>query len=232
MPYILSPPITENLEGMWFEGPAYEKETIYSLKEGKVPPVNYDKHILKSHSLTHIEGSKHVDNAGKTVDEYFSGNYFYGDCTVIKLRGNNYQKLDKGIHHWEVSKEELQTAIGSKKINKLLLTTENYPVNKNGFHDPHFVLTLSIEAASWLIENHNISLYGTSWKSSDFKPGSLDRPIHKKLFEKAVILECLDLKDVPEGNYFLMAYPLRINGSSESPVTPVLFEYGELLAPK
>ena len=231
MPYILSPPILEDLEGMWLEGPPYTKENIYSITEGKAPPVNYDKHILKSHSLTHIEGSKHIDNNGKTVDQYFKGNYFYGDCIVSKLKGDNYKKIDDHIFHWEVTLNELKDAIGDKVINKLLLSTEKYPVNKNGFHDPNFVLTLSLEAANWLIQHHNINLFGTSWKSSDYMPGSLERPIHKKLFEKAVILECLDLKNVPEGNYFLMAFPLRIQNSSESPVTPVLFTYEELIRP-
>lgn len=231
MPYILSPLITEELEGMWLEGSAYEKENIYSIVEGRIPPVNYDKHILKSHSLTHIEGSKHVENGGQTVDQYFNGNYFFGDCTVIKLKGNNYKKFNNEIYHWEVTVNELKDAIADKKLNKLLLTTQEYPLNQNGFHDPNYVLTLSLEAATWLIEKTNINLFGTSWKSSDFKPGSLERPIHKKLFERAVIMECLDLKNVPEGNYFLTAFPLRIKNSSESPVTPVLFSYEELTQP-
>lgn len=228
MPYILSPLIKENMQGMWGEGSAYENENIYKIKAGQLPPVNYDKHILKSHSLTHIEGSKHIENQGESVDKYFSGNYFYGDCTVLKLKGNKYKKLGEGVFHWEVSLEELKNAIGNKKINKLLITTEITYLNRDGFHDPNYVLTLSIEAAEYLIDNHPINLFGTSWKSSDYNPGSLDRPVHKKIFEKAVILECLDLEKVPQGNYFLMAYPLRIENSSESPVTPVLFNYDEL----
>jgi arylformamidase len=231
MPFILSPLIIEDSEAMWFEGVPYEKENIYQIEPGNVPPVNYDKHIIKSHSLTHIEGSKHVDNSGKTVDQYFGGNFFYGDCTVIKLKGNKYKELGHGIYHWEVSLGELKEATVNQRLSKLLLTSEDYPVNKDGFHDPNYVLTLSLEAATWLVDNHNISLVGTSWKSSDYNPGSHDRPVHKKIFEKAVILECLDLRDVPEGSYFLMAFPLRIKDSSESPVTPVLFKYEELGSP-
>lgn len=228
MPYILSPLITQDIQGMWFEGPAYQKENIYQIKEGKIPPVNYDKHILNSHSLTHIEGSKHVDNTGKSVDQYFNGNYFFGEATVIKLHGDKYKKVNEDTYHWEVSLDELKESIGDKEIQKLLLTTELYPQNRDGFHDPNYVLTLSLEAATWLIENQSINLYGTSWKSSDFMPGSMERPIHKKLFKKAVILECLDLKDVPAGDYFLNAFPLRLKDSSESPVTPVLFTFDEL----
>jgi len=103
-----------------------------------------------------------------------------------------------------------------------------YPKNNDGYHDPNYVLTLGQEAADWLISSKDFNFYGTSWKSSDYTPGSTERPIHKTLFKQAVIAECLDLEAVPSGDYFIVAYPLRIKDSSESPVTPVLFTYDEL----
>src|SRR5690606_38202472 len=99
---------------------------------------------------------------------------------------------------------------------------------ENSFHDPNFVLTLSLEAANWLTSSTDFNLYGTSWKSSDYKPGSAERPIHNKLFEKCIILECLELSSVPEGEYFLVTFPLYIKGASESLVPPTLFTYDEL----
>jgi kynurenine formamidase len=44
----------------------------------------------------------------------------------------------------------------------------------------------------------------------------------------ALIFECLDLIDVPEGNYFWVAVPLRLEGVSESPVCPILLKKEEL----
>lgn len=228
MPYILSPIITEDCDGMWFEGQAYKKEQIYKIEEGILPPVNYDRHLINSHSLTHAECPKHTQNNGKTIDGFFKGNFFYGNCTVIRLKGNNYKEVSESIYHWEVSVDELKASLKGKSPAKLILTVDDYKKNKNGFHDPNYVLTLSQEAASWLVENDKFNLYGTSWKSSDFKPGSLERPIHNTLFKNAVILECLDLENVPEGEYFITAFPLRIKGASESPVTPVLFTYDEI----
>ncbi len=228
MPYILAPLITDNSEGMWFEGTAYSKESIYSIVPGEMPPVNYDKHILSSHSLTHVEAPKHVSNDGKTVDQYFNSSYFFGGCTVVKLKGNNYKDIGDDIYHWEVSLNELQLALNNKIPRKLLLTTEIYHKNKDGYHDPNYVLTLSQAAADWLVSSEDFNIFGTSWKSSDFAPGSFERPVHKTLFNQAVIVECLDLEKVPGGDYFIVAYPLRIKDSSESPVTPVLFTYDEL----
>ncbi len=229
MPHILSPLITENIQGMWLEGNAYGKQNIYSIEKDKLPPVHYDQHILNSHSLTHIEAPKHVFVNGASVDEFFDKNYFYGGCQVIKLEGNGYIKLDEKTYHWEVTLEELKKALNNKIPKKLLLTTQKYLKNKDGYHDPNYVLTLSQEAADWLVSEPSFQLYGTSWKSSDYAPGSVERPIHKTLFKQAVILECLDLESVPAGKYFLVSYPLRIKNSSESPVTPVLFTPEELL---
>jgi arylformamidase len=80
-----------------------------------------------------------------------------------------------------------------------------------------------------LISKEGFKLFGTSWKSSDYAPGSLDRPIHKTLFKKAIILENLKLDHVPEGIYFMNAFPLPLKGSSEAPVVPVLYRKEELL---
>ncbi len=218
------------MEAMWLEGEPYTKEPIYSI-DGNMPPVNYSKHTFKPHSLTHAEGSLHTQENGRSIDTYFEANLFHGKVTVVRLKNNNFKLVDeiKNIYHWTVSLEELKDALGGSRPDKLILTVDDYPINEYGFHDPKKVLTLSQDAADWLIENNNFNLYGTSWKSSDFAPGSKDTPIHNTLFKQAVIIECLDLKTVPAGAYFLVSYPLNIKGASESPVTPVLFTKDEIL---
>lgn len=228
MPFILSPDIHENLPPLWFEGLVYKKSNLFEIEPGKLPPVNYDSHILNSHSLTHIEAETHVVKNGKSLDDYFKDpKFFYGPTVVVKLSGNKYGP------HWEVSRDELEQALlralqGKPFPGKILLTSEYYPENDHGYHKPECILTLSQEAADYLLAFSNFNLYGTSWKSSDYKPGSPERPIHKTLFQKAVILECLCLNHVPEGIYFLSSFPLKIKGASESPACPVLFTKEEL----
>lgn len=229
MPHILSPLIKTSNSQMWMEGAPYSKETIYKADLEAVPPVNYEAHTLKPHSLTHIESPKHIDNQGKRVEDYFEGNYFFGMCTVIRLKGNHYKKINEDTYLWEVTVDELKQHLNNIVPKKLLITVDEYKVNQDGFHDPNYVLVLSQQAADWLISNEEFNLYGTSWKSTDYNPGKAERPIHKTIFSKAIILECLDLKDVPEGEYFLNCYPLRLENSSESPVTPILFTKEEIL---
>lgn len=231
MPYVLSPLIKAGSAGMWNEGPAYEKKNIYSIEQGKLPPVHYDEHLLRPHSLTHFETPAHTIGNGHKLDYYLNNNpkFFYGPTLVVKLPGNNYKKVSETVYHWEISRQELEAKIGDvKKIGKILITSESYPLNEDGYHDPNFVLTLSQEAADYLISFPDFHLYGTSWKSSDFKPGLKDRPIHNTLFSKALVLENLKLDMVPEGLYFMSAFPLPLSGSSETPVVPVLFSKDEL----
>lgn len=232
MPYILSPIIVPNSQAMWSEGPAYEKKNIYSIDK-KLPPVNYDEHLLRPHSLTHLETPAHTLRDGKRLDHYYqhSLNSFYGPVVVIRLTGNNFRDLGNGIFHWIITKEEITnrlTELNLKaNVQKLFVTCE-YPVNSDGYHDPNYVLTLSQAAAGFLISIEGFNLYGTSWKSSDYNPGKPERPIHNTLFKTALVVENLVLKNVPEGEYFLSAFPIPLSGASEAPLVPVLFTYQEL----
>lgn len=232
MPYILSPKINQGSSAMWMEGSAYEKKVIYSIASGKIPAVNYDEHLLRPHSLTHFETPAHTIAGGKRLDSFYKElNSFFGSTLVIKLEGNKYEPKGNGIFHWVVSREEIEKKIVECRLtpSKVLISTEFYPLNSDGYHDPNYVLTLSQEAADYLISLDGFHLYGTSWKSSDFNPGKPERPIHNTLFKKAGILENLDLKNVPEGTYFIAAFPLPLGEASESPVVPVLFTKEELV---
>lgn len=234
MPYVLAPLVKIGTPGLWAEGDAYLQRDLFRITDGKFPPVNYQEHTLKSHSVTHAESELHVIEGGRSVDEYFSkSSFFFGRCLVLKLKGNNYKPIGNDIYLWEIAvleiQEELKKIEGSSNIQKIIISTEFYPVDAFGYHDSNYVLVLSQEAAEYLVSFPNFNLYGTSWKSSDFKPGSFERPVHKKLLEKAIIFELLDMKNVPAGEYFFVGFPLRLENASESPVTPVLFEYDELM---
>ncbi len=234
MPYVLSPQIVDQTPGMWNEGVGYEKKNLYSIKKDSLPPVNYDEHTLRPHSITHLETPAHTIKEGKKIDFFFEKElgHFYGKTVVIRLKGNQYKNQGNGIFHWSITKEEIVQRLKALNIDntpdKILITSDFYVINDNGYHDPNYVLTLSQEAADYLVKNRNFNLYGTSWKSSDFNPGKNDRPIHNTIFTKAVILENLDLKNVPEGVYFICAFPLPLVGASESPVVPVLFTQHEI----
>jgi len=230
MIYQLAHPITTKISGMWNEGSPYSKNKLYEIIDNALPPVNYSEYLLKPHSITHAEAPLHVTLNDKDILSFFHhSKYFFGECLVIRLKGNNYQKQNNSkIHLWEIGLEELKQAIeetlqGKNFSGKILITSDFYPLDINQMHDPNYVLILSQEAADYLVSIDNFHLYGTSWKSSDFKPGSSERPIHKTLFKKAIIVELLNLKDVPAGIYQYSGVPLPLENASESPIAPILY---------
>ncbi|MGZ3770370.1 MAG: hypothetical protein ACXVCP_11165 [Bdellovibrio sp.] len=234
MPYIITPKFKVGSKGEWFEGPAYERENIHRILEGQLPPVHYDSHKLKPHSLTHIESPKHTQISGKGVDTYIytNPNYFFGGCLVLKFENNNWLNLPNGLRHKIISFTELEAKIKSTGLisppKKVLISVDQIALNEWGFHDPKFIVTLSLEAAQLLTSFDGFNLYGTSWKSSDYQPQSIDRPIHNELFKKALILENIVLNEVPEGQYFISCFPLPLEDAAESPVNAVLFRENEL----
>lgn len=234
MPHLITPKFKIGTKGEWFEGPAYESENIYQISDGSLPPVHYDLHKIKPHSLTHIESPKHTQKSGKGIDFYIDANpnHFFGKCLVLKFANTNWLELPNGLKHKIISISELEAKLRSFSLNcppnKILISVEDIPLNEWGFNDPNFIVTISLEAAQLLTSYEGFNLFGTSWKSSDYQPQSTSRPIHNELFKKALILENIVLNKVPEGQYFISCFPLPLENAAESPVNAVLFDEAEL----
>ncbi|WKZ57677.1 MAG: hypothetical protein QY326_03150 [Bdellovibrionota bacterium] len=236
MPYILSPCIPVGVPGLFGEGPAYERSVLYDIHSNDPahPPVNYGMHSLRPHSIPHVDFPAHIIEDAATAEWFFQERTmrsFYGPVLVVQLQGGKWVDSERaaGSSVWRISEQELRSAVqrvsGSAEVpEKLFITARDVPRTKHGFHDSRFVLVLSESAAHWLASNPRFNAFGTSWKSSDFEPASRNRPVHRILLRQALLFEQLKLDHVPEGQYFLSAFPLPLEGASESPCTPVLFE--------
>ena len=237
MPYILSPLIRPDAPGLWAEGAPYRVETVYDLGNPAHPPVRYGAHRLAPHSLPHADAPSHILEDGGDIGSYFTPARIanlYGPALVLKLRNPQWSPV-AGQQHCLVTeamlRAEVLRATGRDEApDKLILTLADLPQTAAGQHDPSFALTLDEAATGWLLANPRFNAYLTSWKSTDFAPGSRARPIHRLLLPRAAVFECLDLRDVPEGRYFLSAFPLPLADASESPVCPVLFTADEMAA--
>jgi arylformamidase len=235
MPYILSRPVHPALAPQWGEGAPYQKLNIYDgceSTERSVPPVHYDAHTLRPHSLTHADAPAHIDARGATIDQYFKRDAqhspFWGRATVVQIPVRLFKEKVCRLSLADLQ-AALQAATGQTRApDRLLLSAQGLPEHAELGHPPDWPLVLSREAAEWLAGNKNFVLYGTSWKSTDYEPGSRDRPIHRIVFERALIFECLDLTPVPPGEYFWVGMPLWLVGASESPACPILFRKDEL----
>jgi len=85
--------------------------------------------------------------------------------------------------------------------------------------------SLSPACVGWLVAR-GLRLLGVDAPSVDGRE-STTLDTHRALFEAgASILENLDLRDVGDGHYELLALPLRIEGLDAAPVRAVLVEAG------
>src|ERR1017187_3295560 len=97
---------------------------------------------------------------------------------------------------------------------RVLFATETYPDPQNWNSD---FAALSVELID-LLHDRGVITVGIDTPSVDLFE-SKDLPAHKAILRhNMAILEGLVLKDVPEGMYELMAWPLPLAGFDGSPV--------------
>jgi len=103
-------------------------------------------------------------------------------------------------------------------VTRLLYKTRNSRLSRDVFHKDFVFMTL--DAAEWLI-SQGIRLVGADYLGVEIF-GS-DGSVHRKLLGAGVIIvEGLDLADVPPGDYKLYCLPLKLVGSDGAPARAVL----------
>ena len=162
-----------------------------------------------SHNGTHIDAPKHAIENGKSITD-MPLDVFMGSCRVVDCTADTEA----------VSRETLE----SKNIQsgeRILLKTSNSQRGYTEFY-PDFVY-LSPEGAQYLKEV-GIALVGIDYFSIKQK-GSTDNRPHTLLLEKDIpIIEGIDLSQVEEGEYTLVAFPLKYMGMDGAPARVVLLQ--------
>lgn len=168
--------------------------------------VNVSAVTASPHVGTHADAPLHVDDA-------WSGSHdlpldaFMGRATVVSV----------GLEAGEVQIPDLGTA-GARGVERLLLRTGR-TIGDGRFPDDWPVLSL---ACVTLLLDRGLRLVGVDAPSVDPRE-SKDLPVHRALFARgACVLENLDLRTVPDGEYELIALPLRLEGLDAAPVRAAL----------
>lgn len=158
---------------------------------------------MSTHTGTHIDAPVHYLKSGETIDT-IPLTSLIGKCRVIDV-----SRAKKNI-----SADHLAGKIDN--ITRLLLKTsfsgqtqfsEDYP-------------SLSFDAAQ-LITSKGIHCIGID--SPSIESYQCDGTVHRELLGKdCIIIELLDLSLVHEGDYDMIALPLRLEGLDGSPARVVL----------
>jgi arylformamidase len=162
-----------------------------------------------SHTGTHVDAQRHLFNDGKSVDQ-IPVETLIGPATVVHCSDSSMS----------VTRAELE-AMGLTGVERLLLRTRNsrYLTQDPKFH-PDFTY-LAPDAAEYLVQL-GVKLVGIDYLSIEqFHSGQ--HLTHRTLLgADVVIVEGLNLADVPAGRYSLYCLPLKLVGCDGAPARTVL----------
>lgn len=167
--------------------------------------------VLGSHTGTHIDAPSHILKEGKAVHE-ISLEKLIGSAVVLDLSSKNNPITGKDL-------EAAFRNFVSTGADILLIRTGTVWSNLSD-PGPEKLLSLDVTAGQWIIENgfRTVGIDGFSVDS----PSSSS--VHEMLLVNGVnIVECLDLAEVVEGNYFFVCLPLKIKDCDGAPARAVLF---------
>lgn len=161
-----------------------------------------------SHAGTHLDAARHFIPGGQTVD----------DLPLERLIGTA-RVLHFGDSVTAIGARELLDA-GFDGERRILLRTRNAQLlGRDGFEEDFAYLTG--DGAELLVEK-GVELVGIDYLS--IEAFDADTPhAHETLLEREVIVvEGLDLREVPAGEYELICLPLKVAGIDGAPVRAVL----------
>ena len=204
MIYDITLPVTKSIAA-WPGDVPYTFELNWKMGENN-SPVNVGVIRLSVHTGTHADAPFHFKADGGGAGEMELAP-FLGPAVVIEA-------ANQTVLHWEHFQ-----AVDFSQTPRLLIKTGAWP-DPSRF--PDFVPTLAPDVPVRLAQR-GVVLLGVDVPSVDAIE-SKDLPLHDALLGANIaILESLDLRDVPPGNYQLSALPLRLMGADGAPVRAVLW---------
>lgn len=201
----ISPPV-EALSPVFPGDTPYQQTWTAQIAPGC--PVNVSAITLSPHTGAHADAPLHYDPQGAAVGALDLAP-FLGSCRVIHA-------LDAGPL---VRMAHLEHALHKLPPRVLVRTCQRFPLQ-------HFDAGLTAFEPDTLtaLADLGVRLIGTDSASVD-PADSKTLPSHQILRTRGLrVLENLWLDDVPEGDYELIALPLRLMGADASPVRAVLRE--------
>ena len=199
----ISPPVDEH--AAVFPGDtAYSQRLHFALSPDC--PVNVNSITLSPHTGAHADAPMHYANGGMASGELDLVPYL-GPCRVIDCIGCGPLVLPGHIAN----------ALADLPPRVLLRTARTASQSWASF-------TAIAPETMALLATKNVALVGIDTPSVD-PANSQALPSHHQLLTYNMrVLECLVLDDVPEGDYELIALPLKLMRADASPVRAILRE--------
>ena len=160
---------------------------------------------MSTHTGAHCDAPSHYDKEGKAIDEVALDAYI-GPCRVIACIGATVVEP----HHLVGKLQNVPS--------RVLLRT--YQIAPQQTWDPDFCSISS--AAINLLAQHGVQLIGIDTPSLDPQESKTMDAHYAVRDHKMAILEGIVLDAIEEGDYELIALPLKFKGLDASPVRAIL----------
>jgi arylformamidase len=166
---------------------------------------------MGDHTGTHVDPPVHFIPGGETVDN-LNLNTLFGPARVVDMTNVI----------GAITPQDLESLKLPPSVMRLLLKTRNSKAwERDGFDRDY--IGISWDAAQWLVD-HQIRLVGIDYLSVEIYQ-ALEPNTHRTLLGAGVIIvEGLNLKDVPPGDYTLACLPLKIKNGDGGPARAILLE--------
>ncbi len=199
----ISPPLS-TATPTWPGDTPFQEERVWSY--GPQCPVNVGRITLSPHTGAHVDAPLHYSPDGAPIGDVSLDTYM-GPCRVLHC-------LDSGAL---VEPEQLAGRLGQVPERVLLRTYRQAPL---ATWDSDF--TAVAKATVDLLASLGVRLIGIDTPSLDPQT-SKTMDAHNAIARHGMaILEGIVLDDVPEGDYELIALPLRFANLDASPVRAIL----------
>ena len=152
------------------------------------------------HTATHVDAPNHFIDGARRVHE-LDPEKLVGPCRVIVIPEDVIA----------IEPEHVGDIAGIERILFKSRNSEFWATPEDGFRTDFTYITPA--TAKMLVDN-GVVLVGIDYLSIE-KSGSPGHPVHITLLEKeVVILEGVDLRKVPGGNYEIICAPLKYDGGN------------------
>ena len=191
--------VTINAETPIYKGdPGVEINSFKAIASGSA--ANVSQISFGVHTATHVDAPNHFIEGARRVHE-LDPDKLVGPCRVIHVSDDVVG----------IEPEHVGDLSG---VRRVLFKTRNsafWNSPQDGFRSDFSYLTAA--TAKLLVEN-GIVLVGIDYLSIEMG-GSPDHPVHITLLkDEVVILEGVDLREVPSGDYELICMPLKYDGAT------------------
>lgn len=200
----ISPTISAAIP-VWPGDTPFEATPTWQIQDGC--PVRVSRMTMTTHLGAHTDAPSHYDPAGQAIDQVDLRPYI-GPCRVIHCIGVA-----------AVEPAHLEDKLDGVPARVLLRTYASAPQQA---WDPAFP-AISPDAIR-LLAGRGVLLVGTDAPSLDPQDSKTLDAHHAVRAARMAILEGIVLDAVPEGDYELVALPLKFAGMDASPVRAVLRE--------